>query len=195
MPLNPSGPSLRLTPMTAMQNKAVLRVHSGAISHFLCSGDDDPSTHSPSKTVDFRVLLNLIGAQYGGKIHKKRLPFRKVRLINERSGMSALKITVIGAGSVGLAVAASLAIAGQKVALAARKGSVVALQDSAITLSGMLGLHEVPAGQITIVDAAAPSQAARDCDMLIVTTKAHGVATALAPFAAPGPKPKAVLSL
>ena len=109
--------------------------------------------------------------------------------------MTALKLTVIGAGSVGLAVAASLANAGQSVTLAARAGSVAALQDSAITLSGMLGAHEVAAGQIEIVDAAAPTDAARACDMLIVTTKTHGVAAALAPFATPGPFPKAVLSL
>jgi 2-dehydropantoate 2-reductase len=109
--------------------------------------------------------------------------------------MTALTITVIGAGSVGLAVAASLAKAGQDVTLAAREGSVVDLQNSAVTLSGMLGSHEVPAGQITIIDAAAPSHAARGCDMLIVTTKAQGVATALTPFSALGPKPKAVLSL
>jgi 2-dehydropantoate 2-reductase len=103
--------------------------------------------------------------------------------------------TVLGAGSVGLGVAASLAVAGLRVTLLARGGSVAALRDSAITVSGLHGEHALPAGTIAIEDAARPSDAARGCDMLVVTTKAHDIAAALAPFVGAMPAPRAVLSL
>ncbi|WP_270933616.1 ketopantoate reductase family protein [Falsiroseomonas oryzae] len=103
--------------------------------------------------------------------------------------------TVLGAGSVGLGIAASLAIAGQRVTLLARAGSVAALRASAITVSGLHGEHALAAGAIAIEEAAAPSATARSCDMLVVTTKAHDIAAALAPFAGAEPAPRAVLSL
>jgi len=92
-----------------------------------------------------------------------------------------IRATVIGAGSVGLAIAASLAVAGQRVTLLTRAGSVAALGDSAITVSGLHGDHTLPAGAVAIEDAACPSASARGCDMLVVTTKAHDIAAALAP--------------
>lgn len=106
-----------------------------------------------------------------------------------------IRATVIGAGSVGLAIAASLAVAGQRVTLLTRAGSVAALGDSAITVSGLHGDHTLPAGAVAIEDAACPSASARGCDMLVVTTKAHDIAAALAPFAGTAPPPGAALSL
>ena len=103
--------------------------------------------------------------------------------------------TVIGAGSVGLGLAASLAVAGQCVTLLARSGAVGALRDAAITVSGLHGEHALPAGSIAIEDAARPSATARGCDMLVVTTKAYDIAAALAPFAGATPAPGAALSL
>ena len=103
--------------------------------------------------------------------------------------------TVIGAGSVGLGVAASLALAGQKVTLLARSSSVAALKESDLTVSGLHGEHTVSAGTIRVEDSAAPSDAARGCDMLVVTTKALDLAGALRPFLTPGAKPKAILSM
>jgi 2-dehydropantoate 2-reductase len=109
--------------------------------------------------------------------------------------MTTITATVIGAGSVGLGIAASLAVAGQRVTLLARAGSVAALRGSAITVSGLHGEHALPAGAVAIEDAAAPSDATRGCDMLVVTTKAHDIAAALAPFAAAAPSPRAALSM
>jgi 2-dehydropantoate 2-reductase len=109
--------------------------------------------------------------------------------------VTRIAATVVGAGSVGLGIAASLAVAGQRVTLLARASSVAALRDAAITVSGLHGEHALPAGTIAIEDAAAPSEAARGCDMLVVTTKAHDIAAALAPFAGAEPAPCAVLSL
>ncbi len=106
-----------------------------------------------------------------------------------------ISATVIGAGSVGLGMAASLAVAGQRVTLLARAGAVAALRDSPITVSGLHGEHALPAGAIAIEDAASPSAAERGSDMLVVTTKAYDIAAALAPFAGAAPAPRAVLSL
>lgn len=100
--------------------------------------------------------------------------------------MTTITSTVIGAGSVGLGMAASLAIAGQRVTLLTRAGSVSALAGSSITVSGMHGEHALPAGAIAVEDAADPSGAARACDMLVVTTKSHDIAVALLPFAGAG---------
>jgi 2-dehydropantoate 2-reductase len=100
------------------------------------------------------------------------------------------RIAVLGGGSVGLAVAASLAQAGAAVTLLVRAGSVAALRDVTLTVGGMLGEHRIEAGRIAVFDADDPIAA----DVLIVTTKAQDVAAALAPFARDGaPRPGAVL--
>ena len=106
-----------------------------------------------------------------------------------------LATTVIGAGSVGLGVAASLAVAGQRVTLLTRADSVAALASSDITVSGLHGEHRLPAGTIAIADARRPPDAARACDMLVVTTKTYDLAAALQPFAEDGPRPSAVLAM
>lgn len=109
--------------------------------------------------------------------------------------MSRISSTVLGAGSVGLGLAASLALAGQPVTLLTRAASVGALRDMAITVDGMHGAHTLPPGAISIEDAHSPSDVARACDMLVVTTKSHDIAEALAPFAEGEPRPRAVLSM
>jgi 2-dehydropantoate 2-reductase len=109
--------------------------------------------------------------------------------------VTPLAATVIGAGSVGLGVAASLAVAGLRVTLLARDGAVGALRDAAITVGGLHGEHALPPGRIAVEEAARPSAAARGCDMLVVTTKAYDIAAALAPFAGGTPVPRAALSL
>ena len=108
--------------------------------------------------------------------------------------MGQMTATVIGAGSVGLGLAASLAQAGIAVRLMARDAQVAALNAAAFTVSGLHGAHEIAPGTIRAEDSAAPSDAARACDMLVATTKTINLAQAVAPFAGQ-PAPKAVLSL
>jgi 2-dehydropantoate 2-reductase len=104
-----------------------------------------------------------------------------------------LRMTVLGGGSVGLAVAASFSQAGARVTLLARPASVAALSRETLSISGKLGEHSVPPGAIALAEAEAPPADARDCDVLVVTTKAHDLAAALGPFAAAPPGPRAVL--
>ena len=61
-------------------------------------------------------------------------------------GPKALRVTVIGSGSVGLVAAASLALAGAHVTLTVRAGSVAALRENPLVLRGMLGDHRCAAG-------------------------------------------------
>lgn len=112
-----------------------------------------------------------------------------------KANMTSMNTTIIGAGSVGLAVAASLALAGQRVILLTRGEAIAQLRESAIGVSGLHGEHTLPVGTIAIENSSFPSHAARDCDMLIITTKTFDIAAALAPFISATPTPRAVLSL
>lgn len=109
--------------------------------------------------------------------------------------MSALRLTVIGAGSVGLALAASLAQAGCEVSLMARPAAVSRLRAVPITIAGMLGEHRAEPGALRVEDADRPPPECIDCDVLVVTTKAYDVADAVRPYlGAPGRgRPRAVL--
>jgi 2-dehydropantoate 2-reductase len=107
--------------------------------------------------------------------------------------VSNQRITVIGGGSVGLCLAASFAVAGAKVTLMVRPASIETLRREAITVTGKLGDHRIEPGQIAVEDAAHPSAAARECDVLIVTTKAYDVADAVRPYAGSAPGPRAIL--
>ena len=93
------------------------------------------------------------------------------------------RMTVGGGGSVGLAVAASFAQCGAAVTLLTRRPSTEALAREALTITGKLGEHSIPPGAFALGDAAVPPDAARYCDVLVVTTKAHDLAEALRPFA------------
>jgi enoyl-[acyl-carrier-protein] reductase (NADH) len=70
--------------------------------------------------------------------------------------MTVLSLTVLGSGSVGLAVAASYAQAGQSVTLLARGAAVPLLRQSGITVSGVCGDHQyeqsTPLGRACSVD-------------------------------------------
>ena len=58
--------------------------------------------------------------------------------------MTTITATVIGAGSVGPGMAASLAIAGQRVTLLTRVGFVAALAGSPITVGGSISASPRP---------------------------------------------------
>ena len=93
------------------------------------------------------------------------------------------RVSIIGAGSVGLCLAVHFAKAGAEVTLLARKKSIKTLTGKAFTSSGLLADHASTPGQIHISDADAPDDRALDCDMLVVTTKAFDVAKVLIPYA------------
>lgn len=107
-------------------------------------------------------------------------------------------MTVLGSGSVGLAVAGSYAKAGQQVTLLARGPGVPALRKEGITISGVCGEHTVPPQQLKVSDADQPDPEDIACDVLIVATKAYQAASALKALmqkAGPAASPQAVLLL
>jgi len=93
--------------------------------------------------------------------------------------MKPLRITVLGSGSVGLAVAASFAQAGQQVTLLARGSAVALLRDNGITVTGVCGQHAIAPQALKIGDAAQPDAPDIACDLLVVATKAYQVAEVL----------------
>ncbi len=97
--------------------------------------------------------------------------------------MPQYHVSIFGGGSVGLCLAAHFVKAGAEVTLLVRQASLEALEGQPITVSGLLGDHVVPPGVIQLCDAARPSDAVLKSDMLILTTKAYDVASALGPFA------------
>jgi 2-dehydropantoate 2-reductase len=112
--------------------------------------------------------------------------------------MKPLRMAVLGSGSVGLAVAASYARAGQQVTLLARGSAVPLLREHGITVTGACGEHAVPPQQLKIGDADKPEPEDTACDVLIVATKAYQAAGALKGLmhkAGPAAAPKAVLLL
>lgn len=112
--------------------------------------------------------------------------------------MNPLRLTVLGSGSVGLAVAASYAHAGQQVTLLARGASLAVLRQEGITVTGVCGEHRVPPQRLKVSDADAPDPDDIACDVLIVATKAYqaaGAPQALMQKAGPAAAPQAVLLL
>lgn len=107
--------------------------------------------------------------------------------------MSDYHVAVFGGGSVGLCLAASFAKAGARVSLLVRKSSVETLRNQPIEVSGLLGDHEIPAGAITPCDAASPGDDVLRSDLLVLTTKAYDVVTALEPFSLSGICPPVLL--
>ena len=96
--------------------------------------------------------------------------------------MSKYSVAVFGGGSVGLCLTAHFAKAGAQVFLLLRQSSIDAVRGKPITVSGLLGEHQIPADAYTICDASAPTNEVLDCDMLVLTTKAYDVEKALRPF-------------
>ena len=112
--------------------------------------------------------------------------------------MSPLRLTVLGSGSVGLAVVVIFAQAGADVTLLARGGAVPVLRQQGITVTGVSGEHRVAPERLKVSDVDAPDPAALEVDLLIVATKAYQVQDVLRGLAArmgDGPAPRSVLLL
>lgn len=86
-------------------------------------------------------------------------------------------ITVLGAGSVGLGIAATLAEAGADITLLARGEAVERLRTEGMRITGVVGEHMINPGYFAAEDA--NNLPALACDILIVTTKTYEVAPAL----------------
>ena len=112
--------------------------------------------------------------------------------------MTALRMSILGSGSVGLAIAATYVQAGQNVTLLARGAAVHELRRNGITVSGVSGDHQIEPQRLKVSDAANPDPEDIDCDVLIVATKAYQVHDALKRLmhgARPVVAPRAVLLL
>jgi len=112
--------------------------------------------------------------------------------------VTALRISVLGSGSVGLAIAATYVEAGQNVTLLARGSALPELKRSGITVSGVSGDHHIAPQRLKVSDAASPDPQDIACDILVVATKAyqvHGVLKRLLQGAEPAVAPRAVLLL
>ena len=112
--------------------------------------------------------------------------------------MTALRISVLGSGSVGLAIAATYARAGQNVTLLARGAAVAELRRNGIKVSGVSGDHHIEPQRLKVSDAAKPDPEDIACDVLVVATKAyqvHDVLKRLMQGADPAVAPRAVLLL
>lgn len=112
--------------------------------------------------------------------------------------MTPLRITVLGSGSVGLAVATSYTRAGQCVTLLARGSSVPQLRQSGIKVTGVCGDHQIEPKRVKVADAEHPDPEDIACDVLVVATKAYQVKevlSALIHTAGPAVAPNAVLPL
>lgn len=95
------------------------------------------------------------------------------------NGPAHLHLTVLGSGSVGLAVAASFAQAGQRVTLLARGAAQPLLRERGIRVTGVCGDHHIAPDRLRVGDADAPERHDIACDVLVVATKAYQVAEAL----------------
>lgn len=112
--------------------------------------------------------------------------------------MTALRMSVLGGGSVGLAIAATCARAGQDVTLLARGATVPELRRNGITVSGVSGDHRIEPQRLKVSDATNPDLEDIACDVLVVATKAYQVHDALKRLlqrAGPAVAPRAVLLL
>jgi len=113
--------------------------------------------------------------------------------------MTPLRTTVLGSGSVDLAIAASYAVAGQRVTLLARGAAVPMLRENGIRVTGVCGEHRVEPQRLKVSDAEHPDPDDIACDVLVVATKAHQVGPVLQALMRKvhqaGAAPKAVLLL
>lgn len=88
-------------------------------------------------------------------------------------------MTVLGSGSVGLAIAATFARAGVDVTVLTRGLAVQQLRQSGITVTGVAGDHHIEPQRLKISNAENPDPEDVSCDFLIVATKAYQVRQAL----------------
>lgn len=89
--------------------------------------------------------------------------------------MAPLRMTVLGSGSVGLAIAASYARAGQGVTLLARGAAVPQLRENGIQVTGVCGEHHIAPQRLKVSDVDRPDPEDIACDVLVVATKAYQV--------------------
>lgn len=112
--------------------------------------------------------------------------------------MTTFRITVLGSGSVGLAIAATFVRADVDVTVLARGLAVQQLRQSGITVTGVAGDHHIAPQRLKVSDADNPELEDINCDFLIVATKAYQVRQALASLmqkTSTGAAPRAVLLL
>lgn len=93
--------------------------------------------------------------------------------------MTTLRITVLGSGSVGLAVAATFARAGVDVTVLARGSAVQQMRQNGITVTGITGDHHIEPERLKVSDAQNPDLEEINCDFLVVATKAYQARDAL----------------
>lgn len=90
------------------------------------------------------------------------------------------RLTVLGAGSVGLGVAAAFSQAGHAVTLLAQgEESVDLLRREGIHVTGVSGEHTIAPSSISVDDAHHPKAGSLACDVLILATKTYQVADAV----------------
>jgi 2-dehydropantoate 2-reductase len=109
-----------------------------------------------------------------------------------------LRVTVVGGGSVGMAMAATLALAGVDVVMLVRTSSMALLRRDGIGVTGVSGVHAVAPDSITIDDAQCPDVCSLECDVMIMATKAYQVAevmTSIVSMTRDTPGPRSVLLL
>jgi 2-dehydropantoate 2-reductase len=80
--------------------------------------------------------------------------------------VTALRISVLGSGSVGLAIAATYARAGQNVTLLARGAAVAELRRNGIKVSGVSGDCQIEPHRLKVSDAAKPDPEDIACESL-----------------------------
>jgi 2-dehydropantoate 2-reductase len=93
--------------------------------------------------------------------------------------MTGLRITVLGGGSVGLALAATYAMAGVDVTVLARGPVLEQLRQTGITVTGVAGEFHIEPNRLKVADVAAPDPQDIGCDVLVVATKAYQAQAAL----------------
>jgi 2-dehydropantoate 2-reductase len=89
--------------------------------------------------------------------------------------MTQLRMTVLGSGSVGLAIAATYAHAGIDVTVLARGATIQLLRQDGITVTGVSGNYRIEPQHLNVSDAEKPKPEDVNCDFLIVATKAYQV--------------------
>lgn len=93
--------------------------------------------------------------------------------------MTTFRMTVLGSGSVGLAIAATCACAGAEVTVLARGLAVRPLRQSGITVTGVTGEHHVAPQYLKVSDAEHPALEDVQDAILIMATKAYQVRRAV----------------
>lgn len=98
-----------------------------------------------------------------------------------------MKVAVVGAGSVGIGVAASLSIGGAEIAIIARQ-TAQKLREQNIIITGVLGNYTINSFAVGQCPGLSPDTNTKfkslisDCDVVVVATKAYDIIPALQPL-------------